>query len=158
MTRFNVLPWWRSIDNLCLTLILQVDCCVWPPAQYINFHFIPARFRSIYVSSITLCWNTFLSYMKHRVHTFSLNIETAPPSSLKKILDNLCDYANEFASFAGYDSRVKLNRLADSFTVYGENCEWSMLLARSLFKILCYVIIWVLMHFFIKYFEIWCNY
>lgn len=108
MTRFNVLPWWRSIDNLCLTLILQVDCCVWPPAQYINFHFIPARFRSIYVSSITLCWNTFLSYMKHRVHTFSLNIENAPPSSLKKILDNLCDYANEFASFAGYDSRVKL--------------------------------------------------
>lgn len=62
--------------------------------------------------------------MKHRVHTFSLNIETAPPSSLKKkILDNLCDYANEFASFAGYDSRVKLNRLADSITVYGENCE-----------------------------------
>lgn len=57
--------------------------------------------------------------MKHRVHTFSLNIETAPPSSLKKILDNLCDYA----SFAGYDSRVKLNRLADSFTAYGENCE-----------------------------------
>lgn len=123
MTRFNVLPWGRSIDNLCLTLILQVDCCVWPPAQYINFHFIPARFRSIYVSSITLCWNTFLSYMKHRVHTFSLNIETAPPSSLKKILDNLCDYANEFASFAGYDSRVKLNRLADSFTIYWENCE-----------------------------------
>lgn len=134
MTRFNVLPWWRSIDNLCLTLILQVDCCVWPPAQYINFHFIPARFRSIYVSSITLCWNTFLSYMKHRVHTFSLNIETAPPSSLKKILDNLCDYANEFVSFAGYDSRVKLNRLADSISLWGKlwinQCCWRDLYSK----------------------------
>ncbi|XP_062611511.1 mpv17-like protein 2 [Saccostrea cucullata] len=46
--------------------VYSVDCCVWPPAQYINFHFIPARFRSVYVSTMTLCWNTFLSYMKHR--------------------------------------------------------------------------------------------
>nr|XP_022315809.1 mpv17-like protein 2 [Crassostrea virginica] len=46
--------------------VYSVDCCVWPPAQYINFHLIPARFRSVYVSSMTLCWNTFLSYMKHR--------------------------------------------------------------------------------------------
>lgn len=96
--------------------------------------------------------------MKHRVHTFSLNIETAPPSSLKKILDNLCDYANEFASFAGYDSRVKLNRLADSFTVYGENCESINAVGAISIQntLLCHNL--SVNAFFIKYFEIWCNY
>ncbi|KAK3090019.1 hypothetical protein FSP39_008579 [Pinctada imbricata] len=52
--------------------VYSVDCCVWPPAQYINFHFIPARFRLVYVSTLTLCWNTFLSYMKHRVNFFKI--------------------------------------------------------------------------------------
>lgn len=61
--------------------------------------------------------------MKYRVYIFSLNIEIVFLLILKKILDNLCDYVNEFVFFVGYDSWVKLNRFVDFFIVYGENCE-----------------------------------
>ncbi|KAL3869287.1 hypothetical protein ACJMK2_041990 [Sinanodonta woodiana] len=47
-------------------MVYMVDWCVWPPCQFINFYFLPTQFRVLYVSSITLCWNTFLSWMKHR--------------------------------------------------------------------------------------------
>ncbi|XP_062592615.1 mpv17-like protein 2 [Saccostrea cucullata] len=45
--------------------VYMIDWCVWPPAQFINFRFLPVEFRVIYVACITLCWNTFLSYYKH---------------------------------------------------------------------------------------------
>lgn len=61
--------------------------------------------------------------MKYRVYIFSLNIEIVFLLILKKILDNLCDYVNEFVFFVGYDSWVKLNRFVDFFIVYGESCE-----------------------------------
>lgn len=61
--------------------------------------------------------------MKYRVYIFSLNIEIVFLLSFKKILDNLCDYVNEFVFFVGYDSWVKLNRFVDFFIVYGGNCE-----------------------------------
>lgn len=46
--------------------VYLVDWCFWPPAQYINFRFVPVAYRVVYVCSLTLCWNVFLSYMKHR--------------------------------------------------------------------------------------------
>lgn len=46
--------------------IYMADWCVWPPAQFINFYFLPSHFRVLYVSMVTLCWNTFLSFMKHK--------------------------------------------------------------------------------------------
>lgn len=61
--------------------------------------------------------------MKYRVYIFSLNIEIVFLLIFKKILDNLCDYVNEFVFFVGYDSWVKLNRFVDFIIVYGENCE-----------------------------------
>ncbi len=46
---------------------LQADWTVWPAAQAFNFFVLPPQFRVVYVSAVTFCWNTFLSYMKHKV-------------------------------------------------------------------------------------------
>lgn len=58
--------------------------------------------------------------MKYRVYIFSLNIEIVFLLSFKKILDNLCDYVNEFVFFVGYDSWVKLNRFVDFISLWGK--------------------------------------
>ncbi|KAL4236950.1 hypothetical protein ACF0H5_005336 [Mactra antiquata] len=57
----------EEVKEKFLTVYL-LDWCVWPPAQFFNFFFLPPKARVVYVSLITLAWNTFLSWMKHREH------------------------------------------------------------------------------------------
>jgi len=45
--------------------VYLVDWVLWPPCQIINFYFIPTHYRLLYVNSVTVLWNVFLSYMKH---------------------------------------------------------------------------------------------
>ncbi len=48
-----------------LLLRFQFDWCIWPPTQYVNFMYVPGRFRVMYINGITVFWDIFLSYMKH---------------------------------------------------------------------------------------------
>lgn len=45
--------------------IYMADLCVWPAAQFVNFYYLPPRFRVLYVSSLSLFWSIFLSCVKH---------------------------------------------------------------------------------------------
>lgn len=55
----------QEVKDKFLTVYLA-DWCVWPPAQFINFFFLPTNLRVVYVMFVTLIWNTFLSWMKHK--------------------------------------------------------------------------------------------
>ncbi|XP_047986287.1 mpv17-like protein 2 [Leguminivora glycinivorella] len=41
------------------------DCLFWPPIQFINFYFLPTKYRVFYINGATMLFNVFLSYIKH---------------------------------------------------------------------------------------------
>ncbi|CAB3410320.1 unnamed protein product [Caenorhabditis bovis] len=45
--------------------IWKVDYTLWPPAQLINFYFLPPALRVVYVNLVSLVYNCIMSYIKN---------------------------------------------------------------------------------------------
>lgn len=47
--------------------LFLADCIVWPPAQILNFYFLPPRFRVLYDNLISLGCDIYTSYVKNEI-------------------------------------------------------------------------------------------
>uniref|UniRef100_A0A1B6GB50 Mpv17-like protein 2 n=1 Tax=Cuerna arida TaxID=1464854 RepID=A0A1B6GB50_9HEMI len=58
---------------------------VWPPAQVVNFYFLPTRFRVLYDNTISLGYDVYTSYVRHD------NSEEEKPTNLAVIHEDARD-------------------------------------------------------------------
>lgn len=50
--------WWR---------LYLAEWVIWPPAQILNFYFLPPRYRVLYDNAISLGYDVYTSYVKHEI-------------------------------------------------------------------------------------------
>ncbi|XP_063235875.1 mpv17-like protein 2 [Bacillus rossius redtenbacheri] len=43
------------------------DCAIWPPAQVVNFYFVPPHLRVLYDNTISLGFDVYFSYVKNQL-------------------------------------------------------------------------------------------
>lgn len=58
---------------------LKANYTLWPPAQAINFTFIPPKFQVLYINCVAILWNSIVTYITHD--------HTDVPSSVKKVVN-----------------------------------------------------------------------
>lgn len=54
----------EEVEDKFVTLY-RAEWLVWPPAQVINFYFLPTRFRVLYDNTISLGYDVYTSQVKH---------------------------------------------------------------------------------------------
>ena len=69
----------NTLVQICL--FFQFDWIIWPPTQYLNFRYIPQSFRVLYVNTVTVVWDVFLSYIKHHVRSRITCHYSRPPTA-----------------------------------------------------------------------------
>ncbi|XP_074601627.1 mpv17-like protein 2 [Brevipalpus obovatus] len=57
--------WSNLMHNL--KYILTTEWMFYLPLQWLNFYFLPPKYRYLFVASITLIYDNFLSYIFHRI-------------------------------------------------------------------------------------------
>ena len=75
----------KEIFKTTYLTILTSSWLCWTPAQLINFAFVPFQFRMLYIQSVSLGWNSFLSYFSNQ----SLRRSQSPDISLSKTASNI---------------------------------------------------------------------
>jgi protein Mpv17 len=60
---------------------LQANWMVWPAANFINFKFIPSSYRIVYVASLGVMWNGYLSYVTNRPTHPSTAVQATEPEA-----------------------------------------------------------------------------
>ncbi|CAL8074393.1 unnamed protein product [Calicophoron daubneyi] len=53
---------WKNQMSENYPTILATNYKLWPVAQLINFNFTPLRFRVLYINTVALFWNVYISY------------------------------------------------------------------------------------------------
>ncbi|XP_017298248.1 uncharacterized protein LOC103506210 [Diaphorina citri] len=56
-------------------VIYTTDCLLWPPCQFVNFTYISAQYRVIYVNLVSIVYDIMLSYIKYNDDVFGLRGE-----------------------------------------------------------------------------------
>ncbi|GLV34171.1 shams [Carabus blaptoides fortunei] len=46
--------------------VYAMDWFIWPPTQFINFYYLAPQYRVLYINFITMVYDIFLSYVKHK--------------------------------------------------------------------------------------------
>jgi len=45
------------------SVLYVAECCVWPPAQLVNFLYLPTKYRVLYDNTLSLAFDVFWSYV-----------------------------------------------------------------------------------------------
>jgi len=51
---------------------IQMGAIIWPFIQAVNFKYVPAKLRTIFVAIFSFFWTTGLAAIKHSDHDFNL--------------------------------------------------------------------------------------
>ncbi|KAL1129007.1 hypothetical protein AAG570_013539 [Ranatra chinensis] len=51
--------------------LYKAEWVIWPPAQIINFYFLPTKYRVLYDSTISLGYDVYTSHVKHEMFSDS---------------------------------------------------------------------------------------
>ena len=46
--------------------LFLAECLLWPPAQFVNFYFLPTRYRVLYDNTVSLLYDVYTSYVQHQ--------------------------------------------------------------------------------------------